>query len=974
MPAQGPAKAIIRVAALLFACSGLALPQSPEPGLFVKAVQPGTIETKPLNSVTLVFRVANQTGRPHVFSPQVELPEGWKLVIEEMDFPLEGGGEAVRLVSVFVPVKAKAGNYRIGYAVGASDEPALAGRAEAEVEVLLEARLVVEALDVHHLAVAGDKCQSRFLVTNRSNAPLDVRLGLKSNGPHVSQDLKGIRLEAGEARPVDITVSTDRGLGQKLSQQVQLTAEASVLGKETVAASAMTELEIIPRISGKADYFNELPAEIGFMAIGSGGAQGYSQFKLSGAGALDNLGNHRLDFFFRGPGRGLGRDIFYQFGLQPEEYRLSYDSSMVNVHAGDGVYSLTRLTENGNYGRGLEAGITLRKWSLHGYFERIMGLSESGREKALQLGYRPFDNIRFDLSYMTRQDPQRPAASRIFSLQSRFTQKNLYGNLEYSWDSSSDKGFRPASTAFWLEGGATFKKLNARANIIRSGADFHGYYENLDYGSAEVTYASAERWGLRASYLDQKRHTAIEPYFQPFYDRTFQVGAYYQAFRRLSLSLDERIHDRQDLSGQAAFNYRDTTLRLGAFSYFGTFGIQSFLDIGRTLNKLTRESERLTEYTISGNCLVINRISLAAYLHYRDQDLSFTGDKTRGLDINFNAGFQLGRLEMNAFYRTALLHEFYRSALSRESFEDPAFLLNNYDFFGANIIFRFRNGHSLGFRVQRVANPLRENGLPAKRSLGLVEYSIPVGFPVNRKTTVGMLRGRVFDSENGGQGVPGMIVRVNDFATVTNKKGEYVFNCLKPGSYVLTLDDRHAGSDLVTVEKIPMSLVVEGGKKTDCPIGLTTGGRIGDRVMVYDFAGDALKVIQNGPDAGGVPSAGSPSDPDSGSGAKSQLVERTPLAGTAVELRGEGDVFEQVTDGQGRFLFEGLRPGRYVLRVYDDNLPEFHAFEQDTFELDLEPAGKEEITIRVVPVSRAIQIIDQGEVKIKKKKAPSGNS
>jgi uncharacterized protein (DUF2141 family) len=287
--------------------------------------------------------------------------------------------------------------------------------------------------------------------------------------------------------------------------------------------------------------------------------------------------------------------------------------------------------------------------------------------------------------------------------------------------------------------------------------------------------------------------------------------------------------------------------------------------------------------------------------------------------------------------------------------------------FGANLTFHFRNGHSLGFRVQRAANPVRATGLPGKSTIGLFEYSIPVGFPVTRKLTVGMLRGRIFDSDKGQLGVLGMIVRVNDLATVTNKKGEYVFNGLNPGSYVLTLDDRNAGSDRVSVEKMPMRLVVQGGKKIDCSIGLTTGASLGGRVMVYDFEGTALQVIKNGPDAG-APSVGSPAEPGSGTGAKSQLIERTPLAGTTVELRGEGDVFEQVTDGQGRFLFEGLRPGHYVLKVYDDDLPEFHVFEQDTFEFDLKPAGKEEITISVVPVNRPIQIIDQGEVKIKKKK------
>jgi len=971
MAAQGPAKAIMSVAALLLACIATAFPQSADPGLQVQAVQAEAIQAKPITSVTLVFRVNNLTKAPHVFDPIVELPEGWRSVLEETPFTLEGGEEAVRLVSVIVPVRAGAGNYRVGYSVSASDEPSLGGRAEANVDVLLEARLAVDALDPHHLAVAGDTCRSRFLVMNQSNASLDVNLDIKSSGPNVKSDIKALRLAAGESRTVGITVATDPRLSSKLSQQIQLTVGANVPGKGTVSAAAMTELEVIPRVSGKADYFDKLPAEIGFLAIGAGGAHGYGQFRFQGAGSLDREGNHRLDFFFRGPGRGLSRDIFYQFGFQPEEYRLGYDSRNVNVHVGDGVYSLTRLTENGNYGRGLEAGAAIGNWSIRGYLERMLVFSGTGNEKAFQLGYRPAGKIGFDLSFMARKDPQRPVASRNFSLRSQFANQNVRWNLEYSRDGSGGKGFRPANSALWLEAGGTYKKLDARANIIRSGADYHGYYENLDYDSAEITYASAERWGLRASYLDQKRHSAIEPYFQPFHDRIIQAGAFYQAFRQLSFSLDERVHDRRDLSGEQTFDYRDTTLRLGAFTYVGTFNLQGFVDIGRTDNERTQEAERLTEYTMTANYLAINRISLSAYVRYRDQNETFTGDRIRRWDMNFTIGLTLGRVGMNAFFRTSVLQDLYRSALSRQSFEDPAFLLNNYDMFGANLTFRFRNGHTLGFRVQRAANPVRATGLPGKSTIGLFEYSIPVGFPVARKLTVGMLRGRVFDSDNGRLGVPGMIVRVNDLATVTNKKGEYVFNGLNPGSYVLTLDDRNAGSDRVTAEKMPMNLIVEGGKKIDCPIRLTEGASLSGRVMVYDFEGNALQVIKNGPDVEAL-TLESTSEP--GTGAKSQLIERTPLAGTAVELRGEGDVFEHVTDGEGRFLFEGLRPGHYVLKIYDDDLPEFHVFEQDTFEFDLKPAGKEELAIRVVPVNRPIQIIDLGEVKIKKKKGSSRNS
>jgi hypothetical protein len=958
---------MMSVVVLLIMGLGVAFPRDSEAGLLVRSVRPGFIETKPLNTVTLVFSVLNASNKTHEFSPEVELPEGWSLVIEETGFRMNPGEEAVRLVLVFVPVRAAMGTYRVGYALSAQDDPALSGRAEAEVHVLLEAKLAVEAAEGHHLAIAGDKCRSAFLVTNWSNAALDVNFEVKSNGSGVSLGVRTARLEAGESRAVEIAVATDPHLVQKLSQQVQLTATARVPEMGPVAASAMTEFEIIPRVSGKGDYFNRIPTEVGLAAIAADGARGYGQFKFSGAGALDSDGNRRLDFYFRGPGRRVGRDLTYPFGLQPEEYRMSYESANLNIHAGDGCFSLTRLTETGNYGRGLDVSAAFDKWSFRGYFERLLLWSETEHEGALQIGWRAGDYTKFNLSYLTRQDPERPKASQIFSLQSELSRKHYHLKLEYSWDWSSLGGFRPANSALWIEGRQSTKRWSSQVNLIRSGAQYHGYYENLAYNSVEAAYASSERWGLRASFLDQKTHTAVEPYVQPFYDRTIQAGAYYQAFRRLSLSLDERIHDRRDLSGQDAFDYQDSTLRLGAFFYSGTFGLQNFIDVGRTLNRLTRNSERLTEYTVSANYLALGRISLAAYLHYRNQKESFTGDKIRRLDLNFNLGLQWGQLDLSAFYRTAVIDDLYRNPLAPGDFLDPAFMLNNYDTFGANLTYRFRNGHSVGFRIQRVANPFWD-GHPPKALIGLVEYSIPVGIPINRKRTVGMLRGRIYDAQRGQEGVPGVIVKVNDLATVTGPRGEYAFNGLTPGPYVLTLDDRRARSGKVAVEKLPMTVIVEGGRKLDRPILLTAGASLGGRIVIYDFAKNLLREIVRKEPESGAPAETPPSGKESGEGATSQLVERAPLCGTTVELRGEGDVFEQVTDSQGRFLFDGLRPGSYTLKVFEDNLPEFHVFERDTFEFDLKSGAKEELTIKVVPVVRSIEIIDRGEVKIKKKR------
>jgi hypothetical protein len=100
--------------------------------------------------------------------------------------------------------------------------------------------------------------------------------------------------------------------------------------------------------------------------------------------------------------------------------------------------------------------------------------------------------------------------------------------------------------------------------------------------------------------------------------------------------------------------------------------------------------------------------------------------------------------------------------------------------------------------------------------------------------------------------------------------------------------------------------------------------------------------------------------------AKPKMIESAALIATALELTGpDEEVFHALTDEEGRFVFDGLRPGKYKLKVYDNNLPELHAFEKDTFEFELKPGSQEKVEIKVFPIIRAIQIIQQGEVTIK---------
>ena len=170
--------------------------------------------------------------------------------------------------------------------------------------------------------------------------------------------------------------------------------------------------------------------------------------------------------------------------------------------------------------------------------------------------------------------------------------------VEYSWDGTSAAEPAAGNTALWLEAGGSAGIASYRVNLIRSGANFGGYYQNLDYRSADFTLNPWKKLQVRGSYLDQRRNTAILPYFLPFYDRTVQAGFQVPGFvlvRPFPRAADPRparpLPRRQvRLSG---FDLEGG----GSLAHFGPLNLQGYLDIGRTHNTLTGESEHLAEYT-----------------------------------------------------------------------------------------------------------------------------------------------------------------------------------------------------------------------------------------------------------------------------------------------------------------------------------------------------------------------------------------
>jgi len=244
----------------------------------------------------------------------------------------------------------------------------------------------------------------------------------------------------------------------------------------------------------------------------------------------------------------------------------------------------------------------------------------------------------------------------------------------------------------------------------------------------------------------------------------------------------------------------------------------------------------------------------------------------------------------------------------------------------------------------------------------MVQYTIPLGLPVARKKSIGRIKGYVYDEETQ-SAIANVILRLNGSTAVTDKAGNFTFPSVMPGIYYLNVDTASIGMNRIPSRKTPIELAVRGGEKISAIIPVTRAAQLSGRIMVYGYEKNVNSTTPSEKPSG-------TNEPryvvgkGSGYGEGDELVEDHGLANTIVELRNSSEVRRTVTDNQGRFEFEEMRPGKWTLKIYDDNLPEYHYLEKNTFEIELAPGEKKEMLIRVLPRKRTIQVIEEGETLI----------
>ena len=898
-------------------------------GVEVRAVSAPLQEVEPGHIISLSFRVTSRTDAAQEFAESLELPPDWQPVMPSMTFRLGPGESTTRLVAFRVPDTVAAGEYEVTYSVRSQDDYAIQDADTVKVVVLKVDKLALWLEEKPDVVIAGETYQATLRVINQGNDESEVKLTvISTRGYPASIEPAVMPLAPGGSEVVTVTVTTDADKVQRAHQHVIMVNGVTDGGRTQVAVT----VDIIPRIVAEPDLYHRIPATFTIYAIAEERASGI-QGELAGQGALDEAGTKQVEFLFRGPSIGgwLGTHRYQ------DEYWLNYATDDWDVRAGDQTYGGSELTSYYEYGRGLgvdyhppEKDFGVGSW----YLRSRWGMPQQ-EDLGAYISHDTTDKLETRLNFVRRQYDAFIAAPAIhdtvWSLEGK-VQPSDQTDLELEYGrSSSNRGGGVSDDAYRIDlAGRTKQQVYYYFDKKHAGADYYGYYHDVDLTRGAVNFPVRERLRGHASYDRWENNIELRPARGTASKEDLaRVGLAWTVPTTWQVSLDYEDFEQRDRLVPASYYYKEHAVRLGLGRSKDKYSYLVELRRGRQKDLLTPQTYRVNRYNLFGTYRPDPTSFFTAFVGFGDDEplqgsWLLGGRKRMGASARWHPREDLS---LNLWY----VKYNYDSPL-RSEVSQLRFIANH----------ALPDGCDLDLEIAHYRHEWNRDS----ETSYMLAYRIPLGLPVVKKKSVGFIRGIVFDgAEPAGAGIAGAIVTANDETVVTDAQGGFAFPLFSPGSYAVRV--RGLGPNRVTERKLPIVVEVETGEKAQVDISVIEAARVSGRIIVAasDGNGNGEAVVVGEPGNG------------------NEAPESKGLPGILVELTINGDVVRTVTNYEGRFLFEGLRPGTWHLKAYDHNLPPYHYLEKAEMDLELSTGQTEEVSLRVLPRERPIIILEEGEIK-----------
>jgi hypothetical protein len=814
------------------------------------------------------------------------------------------------------------------------------------------------------VVVAGTPLSFSFEVLNLGNTASRIT-PLVELDPEWDYELSAAELDlpSGGAEIFEATITPPAEMAKAINLRLKLLLVTPETSRDDPADQVRASTQVVPAGTGAADasLAASLAGALRLQADYSEDGEFVLQPQYSAAGNL-------------GPGRSGAVELVLPSltsdteGTFSGEERLTVtytDEGWGSVQLGDVTASLgSSLTGSSASGRGasLRFDSASSQWLVF-YTEPRSSWGETsyGVQYTQQVG----GGLSLIVGAQDRQRSESELTAGSTDLGRRFLSAKASYQPSESWDlqaelAASDGDDTGSDTAYRYRGRFRFDFISGGAEYVQAGRNYLGGWRDTEFYQLDLAWRPSPRFKLWGDYTTRRRNIDDIPTEEGIASERVKLGTSWNSAAGTTVSV--RYSELSENDEVLGLTDEET-------SYY-EYKLSQRWDNFRISASWRDEVE---DDFITGRRLEREELDVGTTLELGDSlDLSLDynrEDEDDGAGAASREQYSVGsKIRVGEDGRASIDYRISDSDTGGEE----SWLSGRYSQ-------QFNGGQNLDFELQYNS---RGNGDELSMAL---TYTLPVSLPISFIKVRGRISGRVLSADGSGAGIPGvLLVLDNKHMVVSDEDGAFSFPPVEPGVHYVAVDQNSLAAGR-SPEAAQVTCRRDGAEVPEAERIAVVRERLEElaaarREAAQEETGPDGEPVESGlpeepllPEAGRWPlallvNAGEEWELSIPVRAGAILSGYVWLAGAAdtaampdavVELQNGGETYYRLTDPAGRFLFTGLPPGEYTVRLVESRLPEYHSVEPVQHTVSLAAGERAEgLEFTVSPEEREIEITE----------------
>ena len=853
--------------------------------------------------VTIVYEISSDATEEATYTPHLELPEGWSIVIGSTPLLLSPGKPTIRFMTFKVPASAVADEYPVTLHLVSDNEVKQATHRET-IEVSKVYSLSLDVKEIPPYAPAGQIISTELTLFNSGNTSILVQLEAKERDfARVKIQEATVKLAPGEVLSTEAHIHTDANL--ELTKRASIQFEAVALGHDETRASTSVSFEIVPVYSKIRPKQGTLPISLVVETIGD--ETGIApQARISGSAPLMG-GNVTVS-------ASLAEFPRQKFYGSEQVLALEYKKEGTTLKLGDHSQSMSPLTLSGEQGVGAGLEVESEKWNVKASVQRSRHIFPAQERAGLSVTRILNPTTKISSNLLHRNGLYQGtilttrAQSRPFGQTSR---------LDIECGVDSHRLITDPSCSLLLS--QSTRAWSSRIRVQRGSETFPGVFAGMKQISEfmsvrlspQIRLDNNIRWMNRGQEDIFSRSNLFFKGGVTYTNRLRKGTMYFTVHGIRSNWKYESI--------LSSISRIEKTLRLTGSYQLSRIGLTVSTENGRAQSDKIRAASSLFRFKSNLRATIRNNWSLNASFEKSGGNLSEISTHQRqtsfGLGTSFTAPF-------GVYVTTTGFHSRVQTTLDQQ-----------YTSFRVRASKGFRSGHVL--TVQSQIN--RSTGRQTVQSSDFkVSYALPLALPFAvSDTPESLLRGQVIDKTSG-QPVEGVLIFLGDKLSITDRQGRFAIPRTLSNVDYLRIDAKSIGFNRTPIRSFPLEIGPDDFQHVDLVISLVHSARITGSIDVYGpvSASDHLLGDTN-----------------------TEFTFAGGLAGAIIQISDSSRRLRTRTSQNGSFEFNNLPPGTYTVEVIRSQLVGHQRFTTRKLEITVGNAEEKDIQFKVIPFKKQIRII-----------------